>query len=68
MPGHIVLSFVEENSHEYLDAIEDNTEAMIRQLEEQRREARPSWIFAPTPTGIEKDSCSASTSASLNAA
>jgi hypothetical protein len=34
--------YVEENPHEYLEAMEDKTQAMIRDLESQHREAKRS--------------------------
>lgn len=41
------LKYVEENPHEYLEAIEDKTEAMIRDLEAQHHEARRSLRRGP---------------------
>jgi hypothetical protein len=39
--------YVEENPHEYLEAMEDKTEAMIRDLEKQHREAHRSLRRGP---------------------
>jgi hypothetical protein len=49
------LHYVEEHPHEYLDAIEDKTEALIRELEakhaEAHRELRRGPRKASCPTG-----------------
>ena len=51
------LHFVEENPHVYLDAIEDKTEAMIRQLEEQHREAHRELRRGPSRASCSTGAC-----------
>ena len=40
MPRHIVLQYAEEHPGEVLVAIDDKTDALIRELQEQERQAR----------------------------
>ena len=40
MPGHRILEYAEEYPDEVLASVDDKTEALIRELEEQQRQAR----------------------------
>ena len=40
MPRHIVLEYAEEHPDEVLVALDDKTDALIRELEDQERQAR----------------------------
>ena len=42
MPGHRILDYAEENPDDVLAATDDRTDALIRELEAQQREARRS--------------------------
>jgi hypothetical protein len=47
VPRHILLHYAEENPDEVLEAVDDKTEALIRELEGQHREARRSLRRPP---------------------
>ena len=56
MPRHIILHYAEEHPDEVLAVIEDKTEAIVRELERQEREASralkrrvPREVFAEVP-------------------
>ena len=48
MPGHRILHYAEENPDDVLAATDDKTDALIRELEGQYREARRS-LRRPAP-------------------
>jgi hypothetical protein len=59
VPRHIVLKYAEEHPEEVLLAIDDRTDALIRELEAQHREARRSLRRRPprpryTPERLER--------------
>jgi len=47
VPRHIVLHYAEENPDEVLAAVDDKTDALVRELEAQHREARRSLRRPP---------------------
>jgi hypothetical protein len=51
------LKYVEEHPHEYLDAIEDKTEALIRDLEAQHRDAHRSLRRGPPRASCSTGAC-----------
>ncbi|HEY3819943.1 MAG TPA: hypothetical protein VGL81_22415 [Polyangiaceae bacterium] len=47
MPRHIVLQYAEEHPDEVLVAIDDKTDALIRELERKEREAARTLLRGP---------------------